>query len=497
MYRTFPVARDDSNADADADDPLLVVPGQIVADITTLLPLPLDQITSALGDVNSALYLFPPSSPPPASTIVVTATEILTVTEAPKTVTVAAPPSTTSSSTTDSSLRKAKAAWSAPAQMTDLSAFNITYFSAGRQNLRLVNGIPASASACPSPSSTPPRPSPTSTTQQGPLFGLDSILQASSSSPYTAWDNKSTVMQIFYPKGSANPAAKPVGGSQFYASPLPQIANADTVSMTYSLFLPADFDPVLGGKLPGLYGGKMSCSGGDAAVDCWSTRLMWREGCAGELYLYAPKDKQTRALCAAKGSHCNAEYGFSVGRGSFYWLLGGWTTVMQVVRLNTPGKQDGGFILYVNGKKVIERNDVFYRDVPPSGARTMPTTKSTSTTADDGGGGLLSPLNPLLGGILQERPPLLLPAPTGTGGLLLIDNDVRQKWAVQIPIDSAVSSTVNPGPTYTVMTTVTVYPTAAPNPEDEQAAPRTTPAGFSGIFFRRVASDMPNLANFH
>jgi len=32
--------------------------------------------------------------------------------------------------------------------------------------------------------------------------------------------------------------------------------------------------------------------------------------------------------------------------------------------LNTPGKQNGGFTLDVNGRRVIDRTDVFYRDVP-------------------------------------------------------------------------------------------------------------------------------------
>ena len=46
-----------------------------------------------------------------------------------------------------------------------------------------------------------------------------------------------------------------------------------------------DFEWVLAGKLPGLYGGHTACSGGDEALDCFSTRLMWREGGMGELYL--------------------------------------------------------------------------------------------------------------------------------------------------------------------------------------------------------------------
>ena len=53
-----------------------------------------------------------------------------------------------------------------------------------------------------------------------------------------------------------------------------------------------------------------------------------------------------------------------MGRGSFTWAAGGWTSVTQTVYLNTPGQQDGQFTLDVNGKRVMERSDVFYRDVP-------------------------------------------------------------------------------------------------------------------------------------
>ncbi len=83
------------------------------------------------------------------------------------------------------------------------------------------------------------------------------------------------------------------------------------------------------------------------------------------LMQYAPKDKQTTALCSTPPlSICDSEYGLSIGRGSFRFAAGNWTQVKQTVTLNTPGMQDGGFALDVNGARVIDRTDVFYRDVP-------------------------------------------------------------------------------------------------------------------------------------
>ncbi|EIM82391.1 uncharacterized protein STEHIDRAFT_34270, partial [Stereum hirsutum FP-91666 SS1] len=54
-------------------------------------------------------------------------------------------------------------------------------------------------------------------------------------------------------------------------------------------------------------------------------------------------------------------YGLSLARGSFTFKAGAWTHVRQTIRLNTPGEQDGGMVLEVDGKRVIERGDVYYR----------------------------------------------------------------------------------------------------------------------------------------
>ncbi|RDB19187.1 hypothetical protein Hypma_013641 [Hypsizygus marmoreus] len=269
--------------------------------------------------------------------------------------------------------------WSAPAQMTELSTFNISAFSSGQNNLEIVQGIPARASGSP----VPP----------------DYLHYAFE--PVNRWDNASSVLQIRYPAKSINPAHRPVGGAQFYATPL-DLTGAWNVTLEYSIFFPVDFEWVLAGKLPGLYGGHAGCSGGNDALDCFSTRLMWRQEGLGELYLYAPKDAQTNDLCTDPQSVCDAVYGLSVGRGSFTWSRGKWTNVRQTVTLNTPGEQDGAFILDVNGKRVLERHDIFYRRAPkkprpvkthvkPTPTRVPTPTKSTKTHSG-GLGGLLGPL---------------------------------------------------------------------------------------------------------
>lgn len=137
--------------------------------------------------------------------------------------------------------------WSTPPQMTDLSSFGITYFPSGQQNIELVSSLPSDSS------------------------------QNSS-------DNDHSLIRVLYPAHSVNPAKSPVGGASFYASPI-ELSFATNVSLQYSIFFPAGFNWVRGGKLPGLYGGRTGCSGGAEAEDCFSTRLMWRAKGAGELYL--------------------------------------------------------------------------------------------------------------------------------------------------------------------------------------------------------------------
>ncbi|PPQ69530.1 hypothetical protein CVT26_001788 [Gymnopilus dilepis] len=269
------------------------------------------------------------------SPLPITITELITITASPSSTTTSPSPSTLP----DPGLGSAKALWTAPPDMKDLTPFNVSKVSSnGLHNMKIVTAIPSEAIAT-SDSSDP-----------------DSTRSSNEDLHSTG-----SMMQILYPENSINPGQKPQGGAEFYASPI-DISTARNVTLQYRVFFPVDFDWVLAGKMPGLYGGHSGCSGGNAALDCFSTRLMWRKGGAGELYLYAPKDKQTDDLCSDPASVCDAAYGLSIGRGSFKWKPGAWTTVKQTVYLNTPGEQDGVFALDVDGERTIYREDVFYRE---------------------------------------------------------------------------------------------------------------------------------------
>ena len=85
------------------------------------------------------------------------------------------------------------------------------------------------------------------------------------------------------------------GGGEFYTlfAQLghPDWTTAPVLDLKYSLKFPAGFDFGHGGKLPGLFGGKIGEESGGNHGQGWSTRYMWRTsgGAAkGEVYFYSP-----------------------------------------------------------------------------------------------------------------------------------------------------------------------------------------------------------------
>ncbi|KAF9265904.1 hypothetical protein L218DRAFT_897844 [Marasmius fiardii PR-910] len=308
--------------------------------------------------------------------------------------------STSSSASYSSSSTAAATIWSIAAQITNIAqAFKVTRFGDDQRNMKIVDSIPADPSATDTASmqvATPTETSRTASYEPLPATWLSTSLFSPSGSLQIPFENQSDVsisdyrskwndddtsssrsmLEIFYPEGSINPSNSPRGGAQFYASPI-DISSAENVTFSYSVFFPVGFEFVKGGKLPGLYGGHSGCSGGNSATSCFSTRLMWRSGGEGELYLYAPKDKQTSDLCSDSHSVCESTYGISVGRGTFSFTPGKWTYVSQTATLNTPGEQDGYFTLDVNGERVIDRKDIFYRDKTYSSQTTSGKTKTS------------------------------------------------------------------------------------------------------------------------
>ncbi|KAG1147476.1 hypothetical protein G6F37_004059 [Rhizopus arrhizus] len=212
--------------------------------------------------------------------------------------------------------------------------------------------------------------------------GVDSVKHVVKKDP--SGDSSDMTLRVKYPAHSRNPESRPVGGIGFKASPISINNNVKKVEFAYSVYFPEDFDFVkgkkeemsirikrkdpkrqfiklLGGKLPGLFGGHGSCTGGADDKTCFTTRLMWRTKGEGEIYAYLPYSNPPKALCGSSLNVCNPDYGMSLGRGTFRFAAGKWTHVRQVLTMNTPGKQDGRIVLYSNNKKVFTQKNVVFR----------------------------------------------------------------------------------------------------------------------------------------
>ncbi|WVQ95107.1 hypothetical protein IAU59_002201 [Kwoniella sp. CBS 9459] len=182
------------------------------------------------------------------------------------------------------------------------------------------------------------------------------------------------VLRIEYPKGSYS---KKTGGTQFYSSPLngtgasvaSAAGNASTdgqyerMLLSYDVWFPVGYGWNQGGKLPGLRGGPDSrgCSGGNETdgASCFSTRLMWRSGGAGEVYAYIPTSQ--KGFCSQSQVTCNSDYGTSLARGSFSFVTGQWQTIQLLVVLNEVGTANGIVELWYNGVPALTFQNLVLR----------------------------------------------------------------------------------------------------------------------------------------
>lgn len=207
---------------------------------------------------------------------------------------------------------------------------------------------------------------------------------STSKRPVVTFSGKKAI-QAHMAKGSVTPGTTPAGGFSFYSpgatlngnSPIVDLTKANEMTFGYSIFFEAGYDFNLGGKLPGIYGGinddiAATCSGGRHNPGCWSARLMFRPKGEAELYLYIPPGvNQNDNKCGKKASSkCpDTGYGNSVGRGTWNWTPGKWMTVVQRLKLNTPGKADGESEVFINGKSVLNVGGITWRTKEAAVAR--------------------------------------------------------------------------------------------------------------------------------
>ncbi|BGP50937.1 hypothetical protein JCM10450v2_006863 [Rhodotorula kratochvilovae] len=167
--------------------------------------------------------------------------------------------------------------------------------------------------------------------------------------------NSDAVLQVQYPDDSRV-------GAQFSMNVFGEDELVQTALLTYEVAFDSSFHFVKGGKLPGLYGASPDatsiCSGGKHLEDCFSARLMWRQRGAGEVYAYIPT---YGGFCGQSDVECNDEYGTSLSRGTWRFPRGGWTTITQLVSLNTPGFANGLLYLWANNSLALAHTGITWR----------------------------------------------------------------------------------------------------------------------------------------
>ena len=167
------------------------------------------------------------------------------------------------------------------------------------------------------------------------------------------------VLQLKYPKGCVGPNDNdtPACAAQIIQ---PLVKTADTMWSAYDIFFEDGFEFQLGGKLPGLCGGK--CYTGNAMPetgDGWSARIMWRkDGNAVQLIYFMGQE-------SVYGDDFKWDLNGTIPQKKF--TTGTWHRIVNKVTMNTisaPGNGDknGRVQTWLDGELVLDVDTLRLRD---------------------------------------------------------------------------------------------------------------------------------------
>lgn len=145
-------------------------------------------------------------------------------------------------------------------------------------------------------------------------------------------------------------------------------AEPEEAYFRYDVMFPQEWEtPIDGGKLPGLAGTYGRAGWGGRTPDGtngWNMRMLFRR--------QAPSSHPGHGLVAVgsemsiptiPGKQKEDHVVWSLGQGGVL-QKGRWYSIEQHVKLNTPGKADGEYRAWVDGRIAFERTGLVYRDVP-------------------------------------------------------------------------------------------------------------------------------------
>jgi hypothetical protein len=152
-------------------------------------------------------------------------------------------------------------------------------------------------------------------------------------------------MVVNLPKGTASAPAATLSdaGMSFPWEPR-ALQGISAACLSYQAMLPVNFDPSVGGALPGIRGSDRE------QTDTFVARPSWRASGEGgaDAILATGSERHTYGLEPA---------GYALPRGQ-------WMRVDEEVVLNAPGRKDGTLRLWIDGALVLERFDMEYRTTP-------------------------------------------------------------------------------------------------------------------------------------
>ncbi len=184
--------------------------------------------------------------------------------------------------------------------------------------------------------------------------------RASIVSGLDAYEGKS--LRILYPANEAgplgdNPPFTGSGAQWFWDLG----GSFNEMILEYKVKFAADFDFVLGGKLPGLVGGTANTGGNvPDGMDGWSARMMWENDSDAIHYVYHPDQPGTFGDIMP----------WNVG-GQRKFVPGVWHTIRQRVVMNTPTQNDGTIQGWFDGELAFDRQDIRFRDTDTFAIDTM------------------------------------------------------------------------------------------------------------------------------
>lgn len=120
---------------------------------------------------------------------------------------------------------------------------------------------------------------------------------------------------------------------------------ATSACLTYSIWIPEDFDFGFAGSLPGLLAGaNFDPAAGKGGEPGFVSQIVWRANGAGEINLLETK-------ADSFGSQ-------AIGQGAFSLPKGRWASFEQEVVLSTPGEADGILRMWIDNALKVEQKKV-------------------------------------------------------------------------------------------------------------------------------------------